>query len=1091
VYTPVGLLQSTSTSQETQSKGCFEALNDLGPTIIRSKLQVPNPSGLLHRPRLCSAIEAGLERKLTLVSAPAGYGKTSSLVDFARRESVPICWYTVDERDRDLNLFIRYVAGAIEEQFPGFGRGTREALASRGAELFREPTLIVADLVNEILDLGSEFALVIDNFESVDGAYGIRDFVHRLLEVLPSNCHLMMGSRVLPDVPVARLVAKRQLVGLAEQDLRFRSEEIQELLRQAEVDITEGRARAIADHAEGWITGVLLIVDLLRTDAESVFLSAERATSQTYGYLASEVLERQPPDVRRFLRASAVLREMSVRLCSEVLGLAEAEDLLGDVERRNLFLTRFGEDARATYRYHKLFRDFLEKRLQLVDRGYHDDLHRRAGVWFEERHDVEEAVYHYLAAEAYPQATKLMDRVALEWFTRGRVEALRGWAVSLPEEIKPQAPRLALYHSKLLTDRYLFDEARDALTHAEAGLSEQQDRAQLAKVRIQRATLAVYAQCPEIALREATEALSMLGQHEQADRAQAQRMIGRAYLTQGRTAEGVEELHGALGLFREAESPYDVLNVLQDLAFGCASQGRFGDAASYLSEALPLARRLGSSAQLAGVLNNLGMLHYERGEYRRALALHQEGLTVARRADDARHTVYLAEGMATIHRDAGAYRRAERLYEMAWRIARESRPEQAADILAARADLYRWQGDPDQALELLRSAEQLTEGQGMEPSCSCTLSLGRGIALVESGAAAEGIAQLNEVLDLLSEQQRRRDLARGRFLLAKAHFLAGEKREAATRLEEALGLAEEIGTAQFAVTEGRHTPGLIELGLEERVPGCRKVAAGIEELRRFGRELTGEPGLRTRPAGKRLEVYGLCEGRVVRDGEPVPASDWQAAMARELFFYIFIHGPVERDSVGLVFWPDLPVDKVSSNFHSTLYRVRRAVGSDAIVVKNGQYQVGEIETWYDVDEFESLFERARLLPPRDWQTEELWRRAVDLYQGGFLMGMEREWCVTQREALGLKYVEALVGLGRCHQARAAYEEAVAWFGRALDADPLREDVHRRVMLCYAEAGRRSKALEQYGLCREVLEAELGVSPSPETARLYERLGGGN
>jgi DNA-binding SARP family transcriptional activator len=890
---------------------------------------------------------------------------------------------------------------------------------------------------------------------------------------------------------VARLVAKRQLVGLAEQDLRFRPEEIRELLERSKVSITESQARAIADSAEGWITGVLLLVDLLRTEAESAFLSAERATSQTYGYLASEVLERQPPDVRRFLHASAVLREMSVRLCREVLGLKQADALLDEIERRNLFLTRFGDNARATYRYHKLFRDFLQTRLRQVDPSQHDELHRRAGAWFEERHDVEEAVYHYLAAEAYPRATTLMDRVALEWFTRGRVEALRRWAVALPEEIKPQAPRLALYHSKLLSDRYMYDEAKHALAHAETGLSEQKERTQLAKVRIQQATLGLYAQRPEDAIREATEALSMLGQHELADRAQAQRMVGRAYLIQGRPTAGIDELLTALELFREAESPYDVLNVLQDLAFAYASQGHFSEAGSYLSEALPLARRLGSSAQLAGVLNNLGMLHYERGEYRRALALHQEGLTVARRADDARHTAYLAEGMATIYRDAGTYRQADRLYEMAWRIARKSRPEQAAEIVAARADLYRWQGDPLHALELLEGAEHLVEGNGDEPSRRYTLTIGRGIALAESGDTAGGIALLNEAIELLSEQERNRDLARGYLLLAKAHLLAGEERGATERLEDALTLIEEVGTAQFAVGEGRHARDLIELGLGRGVPGCRELAAAIEELSLFGRELTGTPERRTSRAGKRLEVYGLGEGRVVRDGEPVPSSAWQAAMARELFFYVFVHGPVERDAVGLIFWPDLPQEKVTNNFHSTLYRVRRAVGSDAIVVKGGQYQIGEIDTWYDVEEFDSLVERARLLPPRDWQTEELWRRAVDLYQGDFLEGVDREWCQAERRALWAKHVEALVGLGRCHQARAAYDEAVAWFRRALEADGLREDVHRRIMRCYAEAGQRSKALDQYARCREILEEELGVAPSPETARLYRELAGGS
>jgi len=184
------------------------------PILIRSKLVVPAPVALLHRPRVYAILKQGLGVKLTIISAPAGYGKTSALIDFARRSPVPVCWYTVDERDRDLGVFIRYLVGAIAERFPGFGERTLTTLAGMSSALFRDPMPVAGALANEIADLEAALVLVVDNFEEVDGAYGLRGFLDRLLEVLPSNCHLMIGSRVLPEVPVTRLVAQRQLVGL-------------------------------------------------------------------------------------------------------------------------------------------------------------------------------------------------------------------------------------------------------------------------------------------------------------------------------------------------------------------------------------------------------------------------------------------------------------------------------------------------------------------------------------------------------------------------------------------------------------------------------------------------------------------------------------------------------------------------------------------------------------------------------------------------------------------------------------------------------------------------------------------------------------
>jgi two-component SAPR family response regulator len=242
-------------------------------------------------------------------------------------------------------------------------------------------------------------------------------------------------------------------------------------------------------------------------------------------------------------------------------------------------------------------------------------------------------------------------------------------------------------------------------------------------------------------------------------------------------------------------------------------------------------------------------------------------------------------------------------------------------------------------------------------------------------------------------------------------------------------------------------------------------------------------------AGTRLEVYALGEGRVARDGEEVPSSAWQAAMAKELFFYVLLHGPVERDELGVVFWPDLPLKKMRNSFHTTLHRVRGALGAEAIVNEEGRYRVGDVGLRLDVDELEGAVERARLLPAGDWQAEELWRQAVDLYGGDFLPEVGRPWAVARRERLRELYFEALVGVGRCHEARGEAMEALAWYRRALEVDDLREDVHRRVMACYAAAGRRSDALDQYERCRETLARELGLEPAEETESLRARVAG--
>jgi LuxR family maltose regulon positive regulatory protein len=1054
-------------------------------TLIRSKLLIPNPAGLLHRPRICQSIEQGLSRKLTIISAPAGYGKTSVLADFAQHSPVPVCWYTADERDRDLGIFIEYLIGAIGEQFPDFGTRTQSALVSQSADLFQNSANIVGELVNEILEIDVPFAVVIDNYEVVDGSFGLSTFIHHLFQVLPANCHLMIGSRALPDVPIADLVAKYQLVGLTARDLRFTPREVQSLLRLSQIEIPETRAEMITANSEGWITGILLLANTLREEAETL-LDAEKATTDTYNYLAMSVLNRQSPDIQHFLYTSSILREMSLRQCHEILQIGEPRTLLAEVERRNLFITRFGKGGTTTYRYHNLFRDFVHEQLQHRDPVRYVELHRRAAEWFEQDNDVEESVYHYLVAKDHSHATTLMERVAVEWFTRGRIETLLRWTKELPREIRKQAPRLALHHSRVLTDRYDYEAAQKALVDAEAGFAAQKDTIGLAKVDNQRALLSLFEGHYQDALAIAQKVLGVLDKDEVTERANARRHIGKAYVGLGRFAEGVPELQEALALYRQVGNSYSVVNLLQDLTFAFTAQGHFDKAVTCLNEALVISRRLGTPAQLSGVLNNFGWIHHMRGKYQEALMLYEEGLVAARRGDDLRWQAYISAGIADVYRDIGVYKRASPFYEAGWRMAQDKEPGLALYILAAQADMYRWQEDYTQAFQLLKQARQIAEEKETNFEQRGLLPTVEGITLVENGEVEAGIKLLSEATEFLEQHQMKSDLARARFLQAKAHLLAGDRSQAVAELSRAMKLASEIGTHQFAVAEGQHAESLLRLGAKRSIAGCKGV---IKEIQQLGVRDKEQRQKTEKDMTDRLRIYALGEGQVVRNGHAGFPSEWQAVTIKELFFYILLHGPLERDAIGLVFWPDLPAKRVSNNFHSMLRRLRLALGADVVIAEDGRYRLGDVDYWFDVEEFEALVERARLLPHQEWQTEDLWQRAIKLYRGDFLSRAERAWCVSKREALREMYIEALIGMGQCYKARRGFREAIDWYQRALEVDELQEDIYRYIMLCYSEAGQRAEALAQYNRYEEVLMEALGIEPSIEIRSLYKQIAG--
>jgi DNA-binding SARP family transcriptional activator len=227
---------------------------------------------------------------------------------------------------------------------------------------------------------------------------------------------------------------------------------------------------------------------------------------------------------------------------------------------------------------------------------------------------------------------------------------------------------------------------------------------------------------------------------------------------------------------------------------------------------------------------------------------------------------------------------------------------------------------------------------------------------------------------------------------------------------------------------------------------------------------------------------------IERDGQAVLASEWQAVRARELFYYLLFMGPGSREQISLLFWPESPSQRVRSNFHTTLYRARKAVGEDVIVYHDDLYKINpDIKIWYDVHELERFIHIASHLSPQNPRTEDLWRKAVNLYRGDFLPSMDTEWLIPLRESLRELYLHALLGLAECSQVRQNYKEALTVLKVALNIDPYREDIHRAIISAYAHQGEKHKLRKHYESLKHLLRQDLAILPSEETTSLVRTL----
>ena len=422
--------------------------------LLATKLHVPGSrTDLVSRPRLAERLDDGFGQGLVLVCAPAGYGKTVLLADWARHGRRPAAWLSLDAGDNDPVRFWRHVLAALDQ--------VHEGIAGRVSPLAGPPPPssfegLVTALINDLAARpgDGEALLVLDDYHVI-GSRQVHDSLRFLLEHRPPGLRLVLTSRSDPPLALARLRARRQLAELRAAELQFTAEEAAALLRQVaaipDVALPAADVAALAARTEGWAAGLQLAALSLRGQPDITGFVAAFTGSHRYvlDYLTEEVLERQPEQVRAFLLETSVLERLSGPLCDAVTGRAGSQALLEQVERAGLFLMPLDE-VRGWWRYHHLFADLLRARLQQEQPGQVAQLHRDAAAWHEDHGLAEDAIRHAVAAGEMTWAARLIER---QFDTiaglRGEAATIQRWLAALPADLVQSRPRLLLAQAQV------------------------------------------------------------------------------------------------------------------------------------------------------------------------------------------------------------------------------------------------------------------------------------------------------------------------------------------------------------------------------------------------------------------------------------------------------------------------------------------------------------------------------------------------------------------------------------------------------------------------------------------------------------------
>jgi len=1074
-----------------------------GIPLSRTKIIVPKRRDeILTRARLLELLNKLLDKRLILISAPAGYGKTSLLIDCANHAEMPLCWLSLDALDQDPQRFVAYFIAAIAHVFPKFGRQSMAALGSV-TSLEDESERLLVTLVNEIYEQVSEhFILVLDDYQFVNDTPAIRDFVNRFAQLMGENCHLILSSRKIVILPDAILmIARDQVGGLGLLELAFEAPEIQALFEQNyHQHISAETADELVQQTEGWITGLQLSNPGMASGIADRLRAARAAGVGLFNYLSQEVLDQQPVELRAFLLRTSLLDEFDADLCEAVLSPLDPsqpqnwEQLNASVRLNNLFVLPVGPDGKWL-RYHHLFQEFLNVNLREEHPELVEPILLRLAQVHERNGDLEKSYHAYQQLGDINALADLVERTGSILLYNDRLITLSNWLEYLPDELVRKRPVLLSLQGSIDVMRGKVQSGLSLLDQAEIAFRSCEDNANQALTLIRRASAHIYLGDYTASLADSEEALRLTaeGNSVKSVYAEALRVKGLSLHRTGQGQQAAECLARALEIFTELNQTHNIPRLQMELGMAHRAIGDSKTAQRYYEKALSLWQKEGNLFWQANLLNNMGVLYHFQGEYERAAMVLEEGLSCARRSGHSRMEAFILTSLGDLYTDLEELEAAQQAYQQAQEInSRANDNFLNRYLLLMQASIARMRGAFAQVQPLLEIAQKQINKSGSNYEQGL-LHLEKGRFLFVNGNPQGAINELLSSEQCFYQGGLFIETGWSRLWLAAVY----------NHLKDKVRAREFIRAALSAVNSGQPVHSLVmvarqirtwlsdlqddpEFGnaLQSLLKQADAMNTQLRTLRLRMRRITNAVPL----SSPFLAVRAFGKAQVKAKGRLVTLSQWQTQEVRNLFFY-FLNAAqaVTKEQVGVEFWPDLSPSQLKVRFKNNIYRLRRALGQDTILYENNLYQFNHtLDYEYDVGTFETqiaLAETAQDIHERI----TCYQSAVALVKGAYLEDIDTVWVESDRERLNREYLSALLNLAKLYTESGDATRALQACQRAIASDACCEEAHRQPMRIYYMMGDHAAIVRQYQACKEALESELGVPPSPETEALYRSL----
>jgi LuxR family transcriptional regulator, maltose regulon positive regulatory protein len=1065
--------------------------------IIKTKLMIPTTKeNYIRRLQLTKKLRRTYDFPLTLIHSGAGYGKSTALSLFLSDENQKACWYSVSTTDDDILPFLTYLTYAIKEVYSHFG--TELLLYMDEMERYireEEVNLLCSLFINEILTLNTEITIIIDDFHQIEHSFTVNKWMETLLEHIPSHLHLIISSRSRPSwKQLTKMKVSGRLLEITKEDLILSLEEMELLLLDNyDIELSQVELEKIYKLTEGWVIALCMIAQQVPYNQSLIGMEEHASLTDLFQYLAMEVFSKQPVLIQQFLEQTCILEELTEEICTEIIGIAGAHSLLEQLMERNLFIQKIGNKQ---FRFHALFKEFLEKQLIQNNPSQFQTLNQIAARFFERRGLWEQALVHYKKIGSYSAIGSILQDHGDLMLKSGKLASLMDHLEKIPHDILTKYEYLWFLKGEV--HRYLsqYPEADECFQKAYILYQNKRNFIGMSRVLEGRANIFLDTIQPHLAERILYESIKLREDSMESSTEE----IGRLYhllaenlLNSGKSSKSEQWLKKAKSL---NVSFYD--SNLEARIY--LRTGRFELARNLLLQKkevmdIESGSPLPQSHRETDLL--LSLIEAFTGNGLEAKELAQKGihLGISMKAPFVEACGWIRMGHSVQIINKYDIELAMKCYETALEMMEQLQVNRGkAEPLMGLCVLYGVNGEFERAIDAGKQA--LTETDKVQDHwLSSLITLCMGITCTYNDRNLEALKYFDQAETAFLECK---DVY-GEMLCHfwKANIFYHTRKESEFKTEMNIFL-KNIQLYQFefflfkrTVFGPRDLQLFIPLLLESLKENIERtfVTKTLQEL--------GMKSIDSHP-GYSIRVHTLGNFRIWLGEKEVGDREWQREKAKELF-QLFITNSnqlLPKEEITGILWPaqdKLSADrdfKVAMNaLNNALEPNRKARATPFFIIREGTaYGLNSLASVeLDANQFQEWIE-AGLIEQNPDKAIQLLEKGLKIYKGEFLSERRYEdWCITKRERLLVLFLRGAEKMAQLHVRKENYDLAINWCERILERDRTWEEAYRLLMYCYYRKNNRPQAIKWYEKCIEFLEEELGVTPLEPTRHMYEMI----